>query len=131
MPESLPVTMLLGIITCSLVTLVITALLIAREFRETLRRVNALLPRAGRTLDEAHRSFQQARHLLTKANRITQEMETVIHETCDAVAETLGRFKSWRERAQSFLKEHVGNGAGVDPRRHHGRRVINRGRELE
>lgn len=131
MPESLPVIMLLGIITCCLVTLAITAVVSAREFRETLRGINALLPRAGQTLDEAHRSFQQVRQLLTKANRVTQATETVVHETCDAVAGTLSRFKSWKERAQAFLKEHVGNGAGADPRRHHGRRIVNRGRAVE
>ena len=131
MPESLPVIMLLGLISLCLVTLVITALLSAHEFRETLRGVNALLPRAGRTLDEAQRSFQQVRQLLTRANRATQDVETVVHETCDAVSGTLNRLKFWKNRAQDALKEHVGNGAGADPRRHHGRRIVNRGREAE
>lgn len=122
MSESSLAVILLGVITAGFIALVIIVQSTARDLRRTLRRVNEMLPQAGRTLHEARGAFHQARQLIARTNHAAKDVEAVVRETCDTMLDALNRIALWRERAQGFLKEHFGNGAGADPRRHHGRR---------
>lgn len=122
MPEPALVIVLLAVAVACLVAVVTTALLTARDFRRTLHRINGMLPEADRALREARRSLEGARQLLARADTASRRVEGVVHDACDAVSGTLSQVTLWRKRASRFLKEHVGNGAGADPRRHHRRR---------
>ena len=110
--------LLLIVIACVL-AMTITIVLTAREFRRTLRRVNAILPGADRAIRETHQSLEQVRRLLTKTNHASAHIEAVIHQACDAASDTLRRFMRVKEQAQALWSARFGNGAGAEPRRHH------------
>ena len=122
MSEPLLVMGLLAVSVLCLVTLVMVVLVTARDFRQTLRKINEVVPQAGRTLQEARRSLEEAHQLLARANVASQKVEAVVHGACDAISGTLSQLTLWRKEAGRFLKGHGGNGAGADPRRHHRRR---------
>ena len=123
MPETSLVTILLGVISVCLIAITVTALLTAREFRMTLRRINVMLPRADRALQDAQRALSLMRQCVTRADLAAQRVEAVVHAACDAASEAVTRFNQWRDHAQQFLTHRFGNGngAGSAPRPHHRR----------
>ncbi len=121
MLSSLPVILLLLASLCFL-AMTVTMVLTAREFRETLRKFNAILPGADHALQEARQSLREMHQLLARVNTASRKVEAVVHDACEVVSGTIGQVARWRRTAQTFLKTHVGNGAGADPRRHHRRR---------
>ena len=122
MPESTSAIILLCLVSLCLLAMTVTMAWTAREFRQTLRRLNVMLPRADRALHDAGRSFHQARQLLVHANRATRRIEGAVRLACDTTLDTVHHVALWKRRLQGFLHEHAGNGAGADSRRHHRRR---------
>ena len=121
MPEAALVTLLLGVISVCLVAITVTALVTAREFRMTLRRINTMLPRADRALQDAQRSLTLMRQCVTRADLAAQRVEAVVHAACDVASEAVTRFSRWKGQAQQFFTARFGNGAGSEPRPHHRR----------
>ena len=111
----------LGTLTACLVVLTVTVLLTARTLRVTLHRVDAFLPKADQAMHEVHRSFVQVRRLLVRGDRAARRVETVVAQLCDTAlgaVDQLAHLKGW-VAAPWFHRKH--NGAGAEPRRHHGR----------
>ena len=121
MPESTSAIILLCLVSLCLLAMTVTMVVTAREFRETLRRLNAILPGADDAVQEARQSLREMHQLLARVNTASRKVEAVVHDACEAVSGTIGQVARWRRTARTFLKEHLGNGAGADPRRHHRR----------
>ena len=111
MSDSALIAALLGLIGACLLVMTVTMVTTACQFRATLRRFHALLP-------DAHRSFRQSLRLLRRANAAAQHVEGAMTSVSHAVLGALDRVGELKRKAQRFLQEHGGNGAGADPRRH-------------
>ena len=98
---------LLAVICACVLILTLTVVYLACDVRMMLRRINAILP-------DAHRSFREAHQMFTRLNRASQLVEGVMSTVSQAMTGVLGRLGQRGERVGNF-----GNGAGVDPRRHH------------
>ena len=103
-----------GLVSLCLLVTTITFVLTARDFRQMMRRMSAVLVSAEKTLRETHQLF----HRLSGAVR---HVETLVHEACDAASETAERIMALKARAQEFLAHQFGNGARAEPRSHHRR----------
>ena len=97
---------MLGVITVCCLAVTVTLARTAWDVRGTLR--------------EARRSLRDARRLIVRADRVSRDVERLAHRACEIAASALERMARWPGRARGlFSGEHVGNGAGVEPRRHH------------
>lgn len=115
MAESTLLLALLTISTLCLVAITIAILLTSRELRQTLRRVNALLPRADRALQEVHR-------LLTTVNTAAGHVETMMQRVRHAMSTTLEHVQGWTSQVERLWVNRFGNGAGAASRHQHRRR---------
>ena len=115
MADSAPIAALLVLIGGCLLVMTVTMVTTACQFRATLRRFHAVLP-------DAHRSFRETLRLLRRANAAAQRMEGAVTSVSHVVSGALDHVTELRRKAQRFLQEHGGNGAGADPRRHRSRR---------
>lgn len=77
-----PVLFLLAVIALCLVVITILALQTAAELRRTLRRVNTLLPSAGRML-------RQTSQLLDAIHRISHQVESLVTKASGAASQTV------------------------------------------
>ena len=106
MPETTVFLILLGVITVCCLAMTVTLAWTAWDVRGTLR--------------EARRSLRYARRLIVRADRVSRDVERLAHRACEIAASALERMARWPGRARGFFSgEHVGNGAGAEPGRHH------------
>ena len=80
-----PVLFLLAVIALCLIVITILAVQTSAELHRTLRRVNALMPSAGRTLRETS-------ELLASTNRISHQLESMIDKASGAASQTIDGF---------------------------------------
>ena len=106
----------LSVMSVCLTTMTVTLLVTARDLRATLRRLHDMLPRADRTLQEAHHSLRLVRQLLIRADDSTRRIEAVLARACEASLEVFDQFARWRQRTQRFFTKQFGNGSRGEPR---------------
>ena len=100
-----PVLFLLAVIALCLIVITVLAIRTAAELRRTLRRINALMPSAGRTLRETG-------ELLASTTRISQHVESIIEKASGAASETVDGLLGLKARlSQLFRKVIHGQGA--------------------
>ena len=108
----------LGVMSVCLVTLTLLVLIVSRQLRRVLLRIQtALLPACEETLEEARRTFAETRQLISHTNKTTHHVEEVVHKTCEGASAILDNLFLLKERAQAFLKERFGNGSRPKSRR--------------
>lgn len=91
-----PVVFLLAVIAGCLLVITALALQTAAAVRHTLRRVNTLLPSAGRTL-------RATSDLLASTNRMSQRVESIVEKAAGATSETVDGLLSLKARITRFL----------------------------
>lgn len=91
-----PVLFLLAVMALCLVVITILAVQTAAELRRTLRRVNTLLPSAGRTLRETS-------ELLASTNRMSHQVESMIDKATGAASETVDGFLGLKAKLVKFF----------------------------
>ena len=94
---------------------------IACELRDTLRRLNVVLPEADRTLREARRAIHHVRRITASGQHAAQRLERVVHRACDAASEALDQMVSVKQRTIHALLGRFGNGTRAEPRPRHRR----------
>ena len=109
----------LAVISLCLLAITLTVDMTARELRQTLRRLSVMLPEADLARRDARRSLHRINRVLARADAAGRHLESVVHQMCDTASGTLERFASFGASARRFWLEHVGNGAGEEPRRRH------------
>lgn len=119
MPEAPIAAVCLAIISCCALVTTFALCLTARELRQTLWRVNALLPSAGRAVRVASRSVQRINRWVTRADQAAQHVEGVIHRACEAATQALDRWTALRGGDRGWRGSRVTNGARAEPRQHH------------
>lgn len=92
-----PVIFLLAVIAGCLLVLAIVALRMAAELRRTLRRVNTLLPSAGRML-------RQTDALLASTNRITHHVESLVEKASGAASQTVDGLLGLKARLTHLMQ---------------------------
>ncbi len=119
----LVLTLLVLLCLCAVVTAV-TLVAMAVEMRQTLRRVNGMLP-------QCEAAVRQANVLLSRTNRATRSIERVIRRASSTLLDWIEQAGELKRTAQSIIAARLGNGhrAGVEPRRTSGRRGYRRERE--
>ena len=108
--------LLLGVMAfCAVVA---TAVLVAAvsDLRQVLRKINGMLPRADEALEEGRRTAREVRHLLSRANRISRDVETVAHSVCEGALAALEHMSHLKQRAQRLFTGPWHNGARGGPR---------------
>ena len=115
MSESPLILALLTTSTLCLVAITIAVLMTSQDLRRTLRRVNALLPRADRALQDVH-------HLLTTVNSAAEHVETMMQRVRNAMSTTLEHVQGWTSQVERLWVNRFGNGAGAGSRHQHRRR---------
>ncbi len=112
MPDGAAITLWLAVIGICFIILAVSVLVLAVECHQTLRRVNALLPRCTRAV-------QEARLLLRRAHRTAGRLELIMNEVCETTTEAVNQVSLWGGRIRTYLTHrfgHVGNGARSEPR---------------
>ena len=98
----------LGVISFSAMIMTITVILVARDVHRMLHRLSRTLPLCDQMLQEAHRTFGEARKVLLRAKSARTQIDLMIHQACltatDMIERLAGRFRAH-------------NGAGSEPRR--------------
>lgn len=93
-----PVLFLLTVIAFCLVVITILAVQTAAELRRTLRRVNTLMPSAGRTLRETGA-------LLASTNRISHQVESMIEKASGAASQTVDGLLGLKAKLAKLFNE--------------------------
>ncbi|MDP3723587.1 MAG: hypothetical protein Q8R91_08845 [Candidatus Omnitrophota bacterium] len=119
---------LLGLVSVCFLIITVTGVVVAYEVRQTLRRINRLLPAADQALREAHQAFRQGGRLLLRASEATEQAEAFVRQTYDTASKTLGQVVRLPRQAQRWLSRWMGNGAGAESRLRHRRHQHNRRR---
>ena len=112
---------LLGVIAACAVSLTVCVLTTARELRNALRRLDAVLPEAEGALREARHALRQTRRLLARGHNATRHVETVVLRACEVASEALERLGRVREAATHFFTMRTRNGTRGEPRFQHRR----------
>ncbi len=108
-------------IMVSLGVIAVTCCMMTVEMRRVLRRMGSVLPHCDQAVLEAHQTLKEARRFFMHTNQATHHVESVVHKASSAAAELLDAFMGVKKRAQAFLVERLGNGAGAEPGRHNRR----------
>ena len=124
MSETFLPVLFLGVMAACFVAMTLTVAFTARELRHTLRRVNAVLPGADRTLREAHHCLQVVHQLISRTNTSMRQVETVVHQVCGAASDLVERWAWLKQRAEALWTVRMGNGTRAEPRSHHRRRSV-------
>ena len=120
----------LGLMSLSLVILTFTLALTAADIRKTLARINDLLPYCDQTFQEAHRTLEELRLLLSCTNRSASHLESATQRVSQTVLRAIEQWAAWKRRIQALFTSRMSNGAGAEPR-HQKRSSWNRRRGLE
>ena len=107
----------LSIISLCLITLTAASLTLFTDLRRVLRQLESGLPVCTRAFKELHQTLEVARQLITRTHKAGQQMEDVVHKTCDAAMDAIEPFVVFGEKVRTFLAQRFGNGARAKPRR--------------
>ena len=117
MGEPALLTLLIGLITISVLTMAVTLIVMARQLCTTLQRMQELLPGCQAAVQETRETLGEARDILARTNSATRQVETAIHKTWNAASGLIEHVQEWKEQAQALWGGHHGNGNGKS--RHH------------
>src|SRR3989338_3573474 len=112
---------LLVVIAACAVALTVCVLTTAREFRNALRRLDAVLPEAEGALREARHALRQTRRLLSRGDSATRHVEAVVLRACEVASGALERLSRVREAATHLFTMSTRNGTRGEPRFQHRR----------
>lgn len=118
MGEFLVMTFLVVVSVCAVV-MTVTVVIAAKDLRQTMQRLNALLTQCDHTVHDARRTLGQVHELVARTNQAARHVEGLIHKACEATSDAIERVAVFKERTEEWWTERFGNGARSGPR--HGR----------
>lgn len=107
MPESGWLLFLLSLLTLCALTMTITLLLVAADFRRALRRVN--------------RSLDTAQRVLAMIERGARQVDHAVRYAAGMAGGLIDRVTVWKEKATALMSGRFGNGVGSEPHRRYRR----------